>query len=58
MTLCDTGNIVNDIMITMYGVKRILELLRGSLCGVTKMSNHYAIHLVRIQYRMLTVIEK
>lgn len=34
MTLCDTGNIVNDIMITMYGVKRILELLRGSLCGV------------------------
>ena len=28
------GNIVNDIVITMYGVRCILDLPEGSLCDV------------------------
>ena len=30
------GNIVNDIVITMYGVRWVLDLSQGSLCKVLK----------------------
>ena len=28
------GNMVTDIAVTMYGARRVLEILRGTLCEV------------------------
>ena len=43
------GSMVNNIVITMYGARWVLEISEGPHCKVQYVIGHYAVHLKLIQ---------